>query len=273
MTVTAEDQERAWRAEQAAAEGKDIKELEAEEAAQRAGLLGRLRNYLFTGTLVTAPVAITMWLAWEFIRFVDDKVTPLIPPKWNPETYLPFGIPGMGLVIAVLSLTLIGFFAAGFVGRAIVRTGERILHGLPVVRGIYSALKQIFETVFKKQSQAFREVVLIEYPRPESWAIGFITGTAAEQVQEETPPNSLNIFLPTTPNPTSGFLLFIPKKAAKKLSMTVEEGLKMVVSGGIVTPGSEQQETDEAAPTSKTGTESSLFGNGGAFKRKPRRVG
>ena len=155
-------------------------------------------------------------LAWEFIRFVDDKVTPLIPPKWNPETYLPFGIPGMGLVIAVLSLTLIGFFAAGFVGRAIVRTGERILHGLPVVRGIYSALKQIFETVFKKQSQAFREVVLIEYPRPESWAIGFITGTAAEQVQEETPPNSLNIFLPTTPNPTSGFLLFIPKKAAKK---------------------------------------------------------
>lgn len=273
MTVTAEDQERAWRAEQAAAEGKDIKELEAEEAAQRAGLLGRLRNYLFTGTLVTAPVAITMWLAWEFIRFVDDKVTPLIPPKWNPETYLPFGIPGMGLVIAVLSLTLIGFFAAGFVGRAIVRTGERILHGLPVVRGIYSALKQIFETVFKKQSQAFREVVLIEYPRPESWAIGFITGTAAEQVQEETPPNSLNIFLPTTPNPTSGFLLFIPKKAAKKLSMTVEEGLKMVISGGIVTPGSEQQETGEAASPSKPGTDSSLFGNGGAFKRKPRRVG
>jgi uncharacterized membrane protein len=273
MTVTAEDQERAWRAEQAVAEGKDIKEIEAEEEARGAGLLGRFRNYLFTGTLVTAPVAITMWLAWEFIRFVDDKVTPLIPPKWNPETYLPFGIPGMGLVIAFLALTLIGFFTAGFVGRSIVRTGERILHGLPVVRGLYSALKQIFESVFKKQSQAFREVVLIEYPRPESWAIGFITGPAAEQVQQETPPNSINIFLPTTPNPTSGFLLFIPKKAAKKLSMTVEEGLKMVISGGIVTPGSDQEKTDESTPAVKDEAKPGLLGNGGALKRKPRHVG
>jgi len=251
MTVTAEDQDRAWRAEKAQAEGKDFEEIEAAEAAQRAGLLTRLRNYFFAGMLVTAPVMITMWLAWEFIRFVDGKVTPLIPPKWNPETYLPFGLPGLGLIVAVVALTFIGAFTAGFIGRAIVRTGERIMSGLPVMRGIYSALKQIFETVFKKQSQAFREVVLIEYPRPESWAIGFITGTVAEQVQAETPQGSLNIFLPTTPNPTSGFLLFIPKKGATKLSMTVEEGLKMVISGGIVTPGSEQAKSAEptaAAP-------------------------
>ena len=244
MTVTAEDQERAWQLEDAAKEGRDPAELEAEQRLKKAGVLGRLRNYFFTGTLVTAPVAITVWLTWEVISYIDGKVTPLIPPAWNPETYLPFGVPGLGLIVIFVSLTLIGFFTAGFVGRMIIRTGERVMNGLPVVRGIYSALKQIFETVFKKQSNAFREVVLIEYPRAESWAIGFITGSTAEQVQEGVPSGALNIFLPTTPNPTSGFLLFIPKTATRKLSMTVEEGLKMVISGGIVTPSGDGAKKD-----------------------------
>ncbi len=200
------------------------------------GAMVRLRNYLFTGILVTAPVAITAWLAWEFVTYVDGQVTPLIPPRWNPETYLPFTLPGLGVVVVVVSLTVIGFFTAGIVGRSLVRQGERILDQLPVIRSIYSAVKQIFETVFKTQSNAFREVVLIEYPRRESWAIGFITGNTEGQIQEEAQRDSYNIFLPTTPNPTSGFLLFIPKSETRHLSMTVEEGLKMVVSGGIVTP-------------------------------------
>ena len=157
------------------------------------------------------------------------------------------------MVIAFLGFTLIGFFTANLVGRSLLRTGERILGALPIVRGIYSAMKQIFETIFKDQSKAFRDVVLVEYPRPESWAIGFLTGDAADQVRESTSCDSLNIFLPTTPNPTSGFLLFLPRSKTKKLSMTVEQGLKMVISGGIVTPGEENFSSDNGSKNSARG--------------------
>lgn len=207
-------------------------------------LFSKLRDYFFTGTLVTAPIAITVWLTVSVIDFFDSSVMPLIPAEWNPATYLPFGIPGLGLITSVLTMTLIGYLTAGFLGNAVVRIGERVIEGLPVLRGIYSAVKQIFETMLKKQSSAFREVVLIQYPRPEAWAIGFITGEVAGEIQGATPGDSINIFLPTTPNPTSGFLLFLPKEDAKKLTMTVEEGLKMVVSGGIVTPGAADLDSD-----------------------------
>lgn len=209
---------------------------DSKEKPHRRGFLARLQTYFFTGVLVTAPVTITVWLAWKFISYVDSKVTPMIPAVWNPENYLPFSIPGLGLVLIFVSLTLVGFLTAGLLGRSLVRSGERLLDQLPVVRGLYSALKQIFETVFKEQSDAFREVVLIEYPRRGSWAIGFITGDATENIQEQTPNHSINIFLPTTPNPTSGFLLFLPREETRTLRMSVEEGIKMVVSGGIVTP-------------------------------------
>ena len=200
-------------------------------------VLGTLRDYLFAGTLVAAPIAITIWLAVSVIGYFDSTILPLFPEQWNPANHLPFGIPGLGLIASVLTMTLIGYLTAGFIGNAVVRLSERVIEGLPLLRGIYSAVKQIFETMLKKQSNAFREVVLIEYPRPESWAIGFITGEAADEIRDTTPGGSVNIFLPTTPNPTSGFLLFLPEESAKRLSMTVEEGLKMVVSGGIVTPG------------------------------------
>ena len=214
------------------------------ETGAISGLM-RLRNYLFAGVLVTAPIAITAWLGWEFITYVDGKVTPLIPRVWNPETYLPFSLPGLGVLVVVVTLTLLGFFTAGFVGRTLVRQGEKLLDQLPVIRSVYSAVKQIFETVFKTQSNAFREVVLIEYPRREAWAIGFITGETGGQILEEANKESHNIFLPTTPNPTSGFLLFVPKAETRKLSMTVEEGIKMVVSGGIVTPEAPAQDDPE----------------------------
>jgi len=217
-------------------------------------LLGTLRDYLFTGTLVTAPIAITVWLAVSVIDFFDGSVMPLIPAEWNPATYLPFGIPGLGLLTSVLTMTLIGYLTAGFLGNAVIRISERVIEGLPVLRGVYSAVKQIFETMLKKQSSAFREVVLIQYPRPEAWAIGFITGEAASEIQGATPGDSINIFLPTTPNPTSGFLLFLPREGAKKLTMTVEEGLKMVVSGGIVTPGADVPDDEDEAPGEDEGT-------------------
>jgi uncharacterized membrane protein len=211
------------------------------------GFMWRLRTYFFAGILVTAPVTITVWLTWEIVTYVDDKVVPMIPPAWNPETYLPFGIPGLGMVMAFLVLTVIGFFTAGLVGRTVVGLGERLLDRMPVIRSVYSAVKQIFETVFREKSRAFREAVLIEYPRRESWAIGFVTGQTEGHVQEVTDRDVVNVFLPTTPNPTSGFLLFVPEEEVQLLSMTVEEGIKMVVSGGIVTPP-DRREKDEAAP-------------------------
>jgi uncharacterized membrane protein len=210
-------------------------------------VLSRLRDHLFTGTLVAAPIAITVWLAVTVIDYFDSSVVPLLPDDWNPATYLHFGIPGLGLIASVLTMTLIGYLTAGFLGNAVVRLSERLIERLPVLRGIYSAVKQIFETFFKKQSTAFREVVLVQYPRPDAWAIGFITGAAASEIRDNTSGDSVNIFLPTTPNPTSGFLLFLPRDRTRTLKMTVEEGLKMVVSGGLVTPGAKVRAEDAVA--------------------------
>ena len=202
----------------------------------RPGLSARLRAYFFAGVLVTAPLAITFWLVWQVISWIDRSIKPLIPVQYNPETYLPFSVPGIGLVVSVVFLILVGAFAAGFIGRLVVRMSERILARMPVVRSIYGATKQIFETVLAQSSRAFRDVVLVEYPRRGIWAIGFITGATEGEVQELTEDVVVNVFLPTTPNPTSGFLLFVPKSDLVRLNMSVEEGIKMVVSGGIVTP-------------------------------------
>jgi uncharacterized membrane protein len=202
----------------------------------RARFLRRLRNYFLTGVIVTAPIGITVYVAWIVVDLADSRITPLIPAKYSPETYLPFGIPGLGLVILFLLLTLVGFLSVNFLGRTVVRFGERVLGRMPVIRSVYGALKQIFETVLAQSSSSFREVVLVEYPRRGIWAIGLVTSVTKGQVQNMTEDDVVNIFLPTTPNPTSGFLLFVPRKDLMTLDMTVEEGLKMVVSGGLVTP-------------------------------------
>ncbi|MBW7849134.1 MAG: DUF502 domain-containing protein [Rhodospirillales bacterium] len=203
------------------------------EGPKRLSLIARLRAYFFAGILVTAPISITFYLAWQFIDFVDRQVTPLIPARYNPEQW---GVPGVGLLIVVLALTLIGMATAGFVGRLFIRVSESLLARMPVIRSVYSAVKQVFETVLAQQSSAFREVVLIEYPRRGIWCLAFITGVTTGEVQEKTAEEVVNVFVPTTPNPTSGFLLFVPKREIHILKMTVEEGIKMVVSGGIITP-------------------------------------
>lgn len=200
------------------------------------GVVRHLRGYFFAGVLITAPLGITFYLAWLFINWVDDTITPLLPPAYNPETYLPFGVPGLGLLIVCIVMTFIGATTAGMLGRFLLRTSERVLSRMPVIRSVYSALKQIFETVLSRQSDAFREVVLFEYPRRGSWALGFITGKTEGEIQSSTEDEVVNVFLPTTPNPTSGYLLFLPRRELVILSMTVEEGIKMVISGGIVTP-------------------------------------
>ena len=224
----------------------------------KVSLVGRLRTYFLAGILITAPISITFYLAWIFVNFVDSKVTPLIPVKYNPETYLPFGTPGLGLVVVFVVLTLIGALTAGFVGRLYIRTTERLLNRMPVIRGFYSAIKQILETVFAQQSNAFREAVLVEYPRRGIWAIAFITGRTKGEVQHLTEEECINIFLPTTPNPTSGFLLFVPKKELTPLSMSVEEALKMVISGGIVTPKDHRPSEDWDKPQISAATYENL---------------
>ncbi len=212
---------------------------------------GRIRAYFFAGILVTAPLSITLYLALLFINFVDNNITPLIPHKYNPESYLPFALPGLGLLVLFIGLTMVGMLMAGFVGRFFMRTSERILNRMPVIRSVYNAVKQILETVLAQQSNAFREVVLVEYPRRGMWAIAFITGKTEGEVQNITEDTCVNIFLPTTPNPTSGFLLFVPKQDLIPLTMGVEEGIKMVISGGIVTPPDRRPKEQQEIPLTK----------------------
>lgn len=206
------------------------------EPAPKVRLLARLRTYFFTGIVVTAPIAITIYLTYVFVTFVDTNVTPLIPVRYNPETYLPFGIPGLGVFIAAIALILIGFLTANYLGRAFLVFGERIVGRMPVVRSIYNALKQIMETVLAQSSSSFRDVVVMEYPRKGIWAVAFVTSQARGQVDTLTNDDMISVFMPTTPNPTSGFLLFVPKKDLLYLNMSVEEGVKLVISAGMIWP-------------------------------------
>lgn len=207
-----------------------------ETKPSRTGFLSRLRGYFIAGILITAPISITFYLGWLFVTYVDSKVTALLPDKYNPETYLPYGVPGLGVVAVVLALIFIGAFTAGFMGRFFQRVWDRMVGNVPVLRSVYKALKQILETVLAQQSNAFREAVLVEYPRRGMWVIAFITGRTQGEVQSLTEHDVVNLFVPTTPNPTSGFLIFVPKEDMVPLSMSVEDALKMVISGGIVTP-------------------------------------
>ncbi len=202
----------------------------------KTGLLARLRTYFLTGILITAPIAITVAIAIWFIEFVDSSIEPLVPARYNPETYLPFSVPGLGLVILVIFLTLVGFLTANFIGRQLVRFGERMVERMPVVRSIYGALKQIFETVLAQSSTSFRQCVLVEWPRRDLWTVAFVTGHAQGEIERRAEGDLIAIYVPTTPNPTSGYLMYVPKRDLKFLDMSVEDGLKLVLSGGLVVP-------------------------------------
>jgi uncharacterized membrane protein len=201
----------------------------------RRSLATRLRNYFLAGLLVTAPISITLYVAWLVVDYIDSAVTGMIPAQYNPNTYLPFSIPGLGLVILAIVLTLVGFLTANFLGRMMVGVGERIVARLPVIRSFYGAVKQIFETVFSKHTQSFREVVLVEFPRKDMWALGLVIGKSAVEIQAQAPEELFSVFVPTM-SFTSGYLVFLPRKDMRTVDMTVEECLKMVVSGGIVMP-------------------------------------
>ena len=194
----------------------------------------KISNNFFKGILISAPVIITFYIAWGLIKFFDKKVSPLLGT-------FPFEIPGFGLISVFIFFALIGFITTGLFGRIFSTFIEKILSKMPVLRNIYSGLKQLFEAILTKKTNSFREVVLLEYPRNGVWAMGFLTGDTKGEVNRKTKDQMVNIFLPTTPNPTSGFLLFVPKKDILRLTMTVEEGIKMIISAGMLTPSENQK--------------------------------
>lgn len=198
----------------------------------------KLKAYLFTGILVTAPVGMTFYLAYKLIVWVDGFVGKLIPPHYKEMLgdYFPMSVPGLGLVVLIVFLTLIGMFAAGFLGRFFIRLGEWFMAKVPLISSIYSLLKQIFETVFSDNTKAFKKVVMLEYPRKGLWILGLVSADLRGEVKNNLPNDMLNVFIPTTPNPTSGFLIFVPRKDVIELEMSVEEAIKFIVSGGLVEP-------------------------------------
>ncbi len=198
----------------------------------------RLRNYLLTGLIIVGPVSITLYIIWWFINVIDAWVKPLVPDIYNPDTYLPFSLPGVGLIFAIFILMVIGALAANLLGRTVISYSEMMLGRMPVVRNVYSALKQIFETVLSQSSTSFQKVGLIEYPREGLYAIVFISTTTKGEIEDKWEGDSelLSVFLPTTPNPTSGYLLFVPSSDVVDLDMSVEEAAKLVISAGLVAP-------------------------------------
>lgn len=198
----------------------------------------RIRRYFIAGLLITAPISLTLLLAWEFIELIDTAVVAIIPQRYHPESVLPFSIPGFGLLIVFVTLTAIGAFTAGLIGRLWLKFSENVLGRMPVIRSIYNALKQIFETVFSDTNRSFKDAVLVEYPKNDMWVIGFLTGSTKGEVEEKIGAKDLvNVFVPTTPNPTSGFLVFVDRSKIHDLDMSVEDALKLVISAGIVVPG------------------------------------
>ncbi len=198
----------------------------------RSGWMARLRNYFLTGILVSAPIVLTIYVTLLFLNFVDSRVARLLPDGLYPED----GIPGFGLIVGVSFFILVGWFAKNFMGRLVIQISESVVERMPIVRTIYSAFKQMFEMVMGQQAQAFREAVLVEFPKENSWALGFVTGTTQGEIQNRTHDTVINVFVPTTPNPTSGFLIFVPEGKLIRLDMPVDDALKMVISGGIITP-------------------------------------
>jgi uncharacterized membrane protein len=205
--------------------------------------MARLRNYFLTGLIIVAPLTITIYLVWSFIGWVDGWIKPYLPSGVNPDNYLPFAVPGIGLVIALFIITMIGFLTANFIGRKIVQFGERALDRMPLVRNLYGGLKQIFETVLSNKANSFKRVALIEYPRKDVWALAFVATDSTGEIKEKLDPRvgeTVAVFMATTPNPTSGFLMYFPKKDLIMLDMSVEDCAKLVISAGLVAPEHDQ---------------------------------
>ena len=203
----------------------------------RPSATSRLRRYFFTGLVIFAPAAITIWATLWFIETFDRLVKPLIPDAYNPDTYLFVKIPGFGLIVALGAITLVGALAANLVGRTLFGWWDKLLNSTPIVRSLYKSSKQIFETLFSEQGSSFRQVCLVEWPRKGVWSIAFISREVdGAEIGLEAGRAMYTIYVSTTPNPTSGYVFFADKAEVKLLPMSVEDGLKLVISMGLVFP-------------------------------------
>lgn len=214
-----------------------------EEPPKRPRATQRLRAYFLTGIVVAGPLAITAYITWWFINLVDNWVKPLIPSNYLPESHLPFSIPGFGLVVAFLGLTLLGFLTANLVGRSLLGLGEMLLGRMPLVRGLYRGVKQIFETVFSDTGTSFRTAGLVQFPTAGTWSLVFISAPPQGEIVRRLPGEDewMSVFLPCTPNPTTGFFFYVPRKDVIELSVSVEEAAKLIMSAGLIQPGDQQK--------------------------------
>lgn len=216
----------------------------------------RLRNYFLTGVIVVAPVAITAYLSWTAISWVDSWVKPYIPERYNPDHYLPFAVPGFGVLVALFLITLIGFVTTNFVGRAILGWGERLLSRMPLVRNLYRALKQIFETVLANRNDLFKQVALFEYPRKGAWSIVFIAKQQETEINRalaDRHSRTVAVFRPITPNVTTGYLIYADENDVIPIDMSVEDAAKMLISAGLVAPPEMQDKLNTMAEEAKRG--------------------
>lgn len=224
---------------------------------RRAGVFSRLRSSFLTGLVVIAPVWLTVWLIWSVVGWIDGAVLPWVPKSYQPDKMIQdflglnrdvqINVHGIGVIIFLVFTIIVGWMAKGLMGRSLIRFAESLVERTPVVRSIYSGIKQISETVFAQTERSFEKACLIQYPRKGIWAIGFISTTAKGEITARVRDTGdmLSIFLPTTPNPTSGFLLFLPAEDVMELDMSVEDAAKLVISAGLVYPNAKDPSTPE----------------------------
>lgn len=217
-----------------------------DQGPPRPGLLARLRSSFLTGIVVIAPVGLTVWLIWTVIGWIDGVVLPLVPNRFNPEEYIGINLRGIGVIFFLCFTVLVGWVAKGLIGRSLIRFAESLVARMPIVRSVYSGVKQIAETVFVQSERSFEKACLIEYPRKGIWAIGFISTETKGEVAHKavTGGGMISVFVPTTPNPTSGFLLFFPAEDVIELDMTLEDAAKLVISAGLVYPNAENPKAE-----------------------------
>ena len=200
-------------------------------------LFQKLRRDFLTGLVVLIPIVLTVYLVWSVISFIDKVVIPIIPPNYNPLELFEIYIPGLGVFLFLIATTLIGSLASGFLGRQAILLGENILSRTPIINTIYNSIKQIIQAVFKPDGTNFKQPCLVQYPRKDVWAVAFISTETLGEIKQKINKGSLvTVFLPTTPNPTSGFMLFVPKSDIILLDMTVEDAAKLIISAGLVMP-------------------------------------
>jgi uncharacterized membrane protein len=221
----------------------------AGEEPHSSHIVARLRGYFLTGLIVVGPVAITIYVFLWFINLVDGWVKPLLPEAYLPDNYLPFPVPGVGLIVGIIALIFVGALTANLFGRTIVSYGEMMLDRMPVVRGVYRLLKQIFQTVFSKSGTSFKRVGLIEFPRRGLYTIVFISSDPPAEVKDKVGNGEswMTVFMPNAPNPTTGFVIFIPASEVMMLDMAIEDGVKMVISAGLVSPDQAREDLHQLA--------------------------